>query len=85
QFFPKGTDFNKVSRREIKRVQKMLNERPRAVLGYRTPKDVFEKEILNEGNAPTKNLSQIKQTVYCKPFLLRGWDWTPSANKQALH
>ena len=46
QFFPKGTDFNKVSRREIKKVQKMLNERPRAVLGYRTPKDVFEKEIL---------------------------------------
>ncbi|MFN7370731.1 MAG: IS30 family transposase, partial [Cyclobacteriaceae bacterium] len=46
QFFPKGTDFNKVSRREIKKVQKMLNERPRAVLGDRTPKDVFEKEIL---------------------------------------
>lgn len=46
QFFPKGTDFNKVSRREIKKVQKMLNERPRAVLGYRTPKDVFQEEIL---------------------------------------
>jgi IS30 family transposase len=46
QFFPKGTDFNKVGRREIKKVQKMLNERPRAVLGYKTPKDVFEKEIL---------------------------------------
>lgn len=46
QFFPKGTDFNKVSRKEIKKVQKMLNERPRAVLGYKTPKDVFEKEVL---------------------------------------
>ncbi len=46
QFFPKGTDFNKVSRKEIKKVQDMLNERPRAVLDYKTPKDVFEKEIL---------------------------------------
>jgi transposase, IS30 family len=39
QFFPKGTDFRKVSRQEIKKVQDMLNERPRAVNNYDTPKE----------------------------------------------
>ena len=36
-FFPKGIDFGKVTRREIKRVQRLLNERPRAVLDFETP------------------------------------------------
>lgn len=40
-FFPKGTDFSTVSRREIKRVQRLLNERPRKVLDWQTPKEVF--------------------------------------------
>lgn len=41
QFFPKGTDFSKISRREIKQVQHLLNGRPRKVLGYATPYEVF--------------------------------------------
>lgn len=41
QFFPKGTDFRTVSVRELKRVQKLLNERPRKTLGWRTPKEAF--------------------------------------------
>ena len=41
QFFPKGTDFSKVSRREIKHVQDLLNGRPRKVLNWRTPSEVF--------------------------------------------
>ena len=40
-FFPKGTDFSQVSVRELKRVQRLLNERPRKVLDWRTPKEVF--------------------------------------------
>jgi len=40
-FFPKGTDFRTVSRGEIKRVQRLLNERPREVLGWGTPKEAF--------------------------------------------
>lgn len=40
-FFPKGTDFTRVSVRELKRVQKLLNERPRKTLGWETPKDAF--------------------------------------------
>jgi IS30 family transposase len=45
-FFPKGTDFNKLSRTEIKKVQKMLNERPRRALQYKKPYEVFQTEIL---------------------------------------
>lgn len=37
QFFPKGTDFTQVTRRQIRRAQHLLNERPRAVLGWRSP------------------------------------------------
>jgi len=43
QFFPKGTDFNKVPLKEIKRVQDLLNGRPRKVLDFETPYEAFEK------------------------------------------
>jgi IS30 family transposase len=43
QYFPKGTDFSKISRREIKWAQNRLNGRPRKVLGYQTPYEVFNK------------------------------------------
>jgi IS30 family transposase len=45
QFFPKGTDFNKVSRREIKKVQDLLNGRPRATLDFQKPYEVFAQLI----------------------------------------
>lgn len=43
RYFPKGTDFNKITRKEIKRVQDSLNGRPRKVLEYFTPFEIFEK------------------------------------------
>lgn len=43
QFFPKGTDFSKISRREVKHVQHLLNGRPRKVLNWATPYEVFNK------------------------------------------
>lgn len=45
QYFPKGTDLSLISRQEIKRVQKLLNGRPRKVLGYRTPYESFNSLI----------------------------------------
>lgn len=42
QFFPKGTDFSTVTRRQIKTVQRLLNERPRKALDYRTPDEAFQ-------------------------------------------
>lgn len=47
-FFPKGTDFNTISKKQIKYVQHLLNTRPRKTLSWKTPGDVFEKEILDK-------------------------------------
>lgn len=41
QYVPKGTEFDKVSTREIKRVQRELNDRPRAVLHWKKPIEVM--------------------------------------------
>lgn len=41
QFFPKKTDFSRVTRGQIKKAQRLLNGRPRKVLGWRTPEEVF--------------------------------------------
>lgn len=41
QYFPKGTDFAKIPRKEIKRVQDLLNGRPRKVLKWHTPFEEF--------------------------------------------
>lgn len=45
QFFPKGTDFSTVSRRQIRRVQDLLNGRPRKILHWRTPAEAFHDVI----------------------------------------
>jgi IS30 family transposase len=41
QFFPKGTDFRDFSHHEVRQAEDLLNGRPRACLGFRTPKEVF--------------------------------------------
>ncbi len=45
QYFPKKTDFTKVSLEEIKFAQNQLNERPRKVLDWECPKKEFKKLI----------------------------------------
>ncbi len=47
-YFPKGMDLSTVSKKELKRVQNELNERPRKTLNWRTPKEVFEEIILQK-------------------------------------
>jgi transposase, IS30 family len=42
QFFPKKTDFSRVSEEELKAVEDLLNERPRRTLGFKTPKEVLD-------------------------------------------
>lgn len=49
-YFPAGTDFSLISKKRLKQVQDELNERPRKVLDYNTPKEVFEKIILTKMN-----------------------------------
>ena len=41
QYFPKGTDFNKISKERFKEVQDELNNRPRKTLGWYTPHEKF--------------------------------------------
>ncbi len=41
QYFPKGTDFRDVSHSQVRQVENLLNDRPRACLGFRTPSEVF--------------------------------------------
>ncbi len=41
QFFPKGTRFTQLSRGAIKRVQTLLNDRPRKVLNWHSPAHAF--------------------------------------------
>jgi len=45
QYFPKGTDFMKVTPREIKRVERQLNDRPRKVLNWMKPDEVFNQLV----------------------------------------
>jgi len=45
QFFPKGTNFTQVSHHEVARVEKLMNERPRRRLDYRTPSEVLAKRL----------------------------------------
>jgi len=46
QYFPKGTDFTKISRNRLKEVQDGLNDRPRKILGWYTPHEKFS-EVLH--------------------------------------
>lgn len=42
RYFPKGTDFTKVSQAEINEVSREINSRPRKCLGYNTAQEVFD-------------------------------------------
>jgi transposase, IS30 family len=46
QYFPKKSEFSKISDRQIKEVEERLNNRPRKTLGYKTPNEVFFKQPL---------------------------------------
>lgn len=41
QFFPKGMDLRRVTHVDVRRVESLLNTRPRKCLGYRTPHEVL--------------------------------------------
>ena len=45
QYFPKGTDFSRLSRYAVKRAERRLNDRPRAVLDYEKPDEVINRLV----------------------------------------
>ena len=44
-FFPKKTDFGKVTEGDIEYVQNLLNDRPRKSLNFLTPNEVVNKQL----------------------------------------
>ena len=47
RFLPKGTDFNNVTLEQLKAIENNLNNRPKKVLGYKTPNELMAQEINN--------------------------------------
>jgi IS30 family transposase len=45
RFLPKGTDFNAISHERLKQIENNLNNRPRKVLGFKTPNEIRNQEI----------------------------------------
>ncbi|AZQ78148.1 IS30 family transposase [Flaviflexus ciconiae] len=45
QYFPKGTDLSRWSAEDLEAVALALNNRPRKVLGWRTPAEVFAEQL----------------------------------------
>lgn len=41
QYFPKGSDFSKLTQKDVEKVEQKLNSRPRKTLGFKTPNEVF--------------------------------------------
>lgn len=47
-YFPKGTDFSLVSKKELNRVQNELNERPRKTLEYESPLNAINRFYMKQ-------------------------------------
>ena len=45
QYFPKGTDLSRWSAEDVEAVALALNNRPRKILDWRTPAEVFEEQL----------------------------------------
>lgn len=48
-YFPKGTDFGRISDEEIDAVETALNNRPRKRLGWKTPLEAFNQSVALRG------------------------------------
>lgn len=48
QFFPKGTLFATITEYQVQRAVRMLNDRPRKRLGWRTPREIFRQCCVSE-------------------------------------
>lgn len=44
RFLPKGTDFRKIDLKRLAEIQEKLNNRPRKILGFRTPNEILDNE-----------------------------------------
>lgn len=47
RYLPKGTNFNEISENQLLIIQKKLNNRPRKIIGYKTPQEMMNIELKN--------------------------------------
>jgi IS30 family transposase len=45
RYLPKGTDFNEIDKKTLQIIQDKLNNRPRKIIGYKTPKEIMDSEL----------------------------------------
>jgi IS30 family transposase len=45
RYLPKGTDFNKIDERSLRIIQEKLNNRPRKIIGFKTPQEMMDSEL----------------------------------------
>jgi IS30 family transposase len=45
RYLPKGTDFNEIDIKQLQNIQQKLNNRPRKIIGYKTPKELIDLEL----------------------------------------
>lgn len=50
QYFPKGCDFNTITRQQVIEVQTILNNRPRKRFGFKTPVEVYAEKLFNSSS-----------------------------------
>ena len=47
RYLPKGTDFNLIDEKLLMQIQLKLNNRPRKIIGYKTPQEIMDSELKN--------------------------------------
>jgi IS30 family transposase len=45
RYLPKGTNFNEISQNQLQIIQDKLNNRPRKIIGYKTPKEMINIQL----------------------------------------
>ena len=69
QYFPEGTDLSRWSADDLEAVAFELNNRPRKILGWQTPAEVFDQQIGQRQKAGTTVVEMsMAVAVYIENF-----------------